>query len=629
MSQDSVIGALKLELKIGSGLEAEQARAKVDTITDEKIIAVLERVEKDYSRAGIDIDSMEIELGRVSEEDLPRVLESELRDRLDRLCGKDLFGFIPDDDIFSVEYSETEVSSSIADSTAGTWEKLSDYLSEPMLPWDAAENFNPADIVIDAAGNLLKKQGREGIDVQFSILDDIQLSRLGEIAESRLALMADRSLDYTKSASATALDYASCEDAKSSLTDSVDMTGRIIDDEADQAILMEVVASVNAILSSRTSESRKFIERSALWRSYLSYHIRKKEVDSFKQDFPEDNTSEETAIVNLNENPGTADAGKSIVDAVTFLTGSKSVTNNGYEGSGEGEAYKDPEERKELEREDSRELGTADMTSIKQDFPEDNFSEVPAVVNLNENPDTADAGKSVVDAVTSLTGSKSVTDNGHEGSEEGEAYEERTHELIQFGDRRLESVHGSQDSSNAWDAEEEEVKSTDKRLHISDAGLVLIHPFISRFMQNMKLVDEKGRFVSFEARIHAVHLLRHLTGFEGEHYEHCLTLEKVLCGLPVAYAVPTAWKASEHDEEEIDSLLNSVISYWASLSKSSTGALRLGFLQRPGSIEHEDGMYIVRVEGSAMDILLDDLPWGLSMIVLPWLEQPIIVEWQR
>lgn len=654
MSEDSVIGALKLELKIRSGLEAEQARAKVDTITDEKIIRVLERVEKDYSRMGIDIDSMEIDLGRVSEEDLPRVLESELRDRLDRLGGKDILGFLPDDDIFSVGCSKTEWPSLIADSSPGIWEKLLEYLSEPKLPWDAADNFNPADIVINAAGNLLKKLGRKGIVSRFSILDDTQLSRLGAIAEARLTFMTDRFLDYSKNASVSAIDDASYKDAKSSLADAVDTSGSINEVETDRAVLMEVIAAVRAIISTRASGSSKLLMRSALWNSYLSDHIGKNAIDNVrkaeedaalaenKQDFLEDNSSEVPVTANPNEKQDKSDDDKLVVDVfssepdhrmgetsghqnhkdtevenvsavipkASTHAGSESVTNNEGEDSKGREAnmrpedskgseayiafgkssgsevYKRPEERKEFDIEDNRGSGNPDKT----------IRLYPEIMSMNDN-----------------------TGNGRD----------RTHKLTQYDDRRLESVHGGQDFSNVWDAEEEEAESFGKRLLISDAGLVLIHPFINRFLQNMKLVDEKGKFVSPETRIHAVHLLRHLTGFEGEHYEHCLTLEKVLCGLPVAYAVPTAWKASEHDEKEIDSLLNSVISYWASLSKSSIGALCLGFLQRPGSIEHEDGMYIVRVEGSAMDILLDDLPWGLSMIMLPWLEQPIIVEWQR
>ena len=117
------------------------------------------------------------------------------------------------------------------------------------------------------------------------------------------------------------------------------------------------------------------------------------------------------------------------------------------------------------------------------------------------------------------------------------------------------------------------MKNIPKKLFISDAGLVLTHPFIARFFRNLKLLDEDGQFISGIARIHAVHLLRHITGYEGEHLEHCLTLEKILCGLPPDYLIPEEWEVTPEEEEEIEGMLGALLSYWPSLRKSSVGAL--------------------------------------------------------
>lgn len=194
---------------------------------------------------------------------------------------------------------------------------------------------------------------------------------------------------------------------------------------------------------------------------------------------------------------------------------------------------------------------------------------------------------------------------------------------------RAELPEALSPQDSVWEITPEEAEPVPERLFISDAGLVLIHPFIRRFFENLKLVDREGRFVSGVARVHAVHLLRHVTGYDDEHLGHRLLLEKVLCGLPADYLVPEEWEVTPGEEEEIQGMLAALMSYWPSLRKSSVVALQRGFLQRPGSIGMQDGSILVRVEGSAIDILMEDLPWETSFILLSWLDKPILVEWQN
>ena len=168
----------------------------------------------------------------------------------------------------------------------------------------------------------------------------------------------------------------------------------------------------------------------------------------------------------------------------------------------------------------------------------------------------------------------------------------------------------------------------DSRYYIQNAGLTLLHPFIVPFLQRLGLV-KKGGLVSPEARVEAVHLLRELVYPGAQHFNHNLLLEKVLCGLPPEYSIPEEWEPTDEMKEESEALLKAVCGHWKPLSKSSTNALRSSFLQRNGSVEMDQGTWIVRVESSAIDILLDELPWELSFIILPWTEQPILVEWQQ
>ena len=76
-------------------------------------------------------------------------------------------------------------------------------------------------------------------------------------------------------------------------------------------------------------------------------------------------------------------------------------------------------------------------------------------------------------------------------------------------------------------------------------------------------------------------------------------------------------------------MLKAVCGHWRSLSGSSVKALCDGFILRPGTVERFEQTWIVKVEGRTIDILMEDLPWELSMIILPWLDNPISVEWQH
>ncbi|MBQ1886464.1 MAG: hypothetical protein II157_04600 [Bacteroidales bacterium] len=174
----------------------------------------------------------------------------------------------------------------------------------------------------------------------------------------------------------------------------------------------------------------------------------------------------------------------------------------------------------------------------------------------------------------------------------------------------------------------ESLSVAEPRYFIKDAGLTLLHPFIVPFLQRVGLV-KKGGFVSPEAQVEAAHLLRELAYPGHPHYNHNLLMEKVLCGLSPFFTIPEDWEPTDKMKEESEALLKAVCEHWKPLSKSSANALRMSFLQREGSLELSEGTWIIRVAGSAIDILLDELPWELSFIILPWNEKPILVEWQQ
>ena len=176
---------------------------------------------------------------------------------------------------------------------------------------------------------------------------------------------------------------------------------------------------------------------------------------------------------------------------------------------------------------------------------------------------------------------------------------------------------------------ERQARPFPRRIHIDDAGLVLLHPFLTAYFTQLQLIDKEKQFKTIEDQKRAVHLLKHLSGDEAAHYSHRLALEKMMCGLPPDFPMEHEFQITEEERQESEAMIASLCQYWRPLNGTSMAGLQHSFLLRHGTIEQSDEAWIVRVEGNAMDILLEDLPWEISTIVFPWMEPMILVEWQH
>jgi hypothetical protein len=56
--------------------------------------------------------------------------------------------------------------------------------------------------------------------------------------------------------------------------------------------------------------------------------------------------------------------------------------------------------------------------------------------------------------------------------------------------------------------------------------------------------------------------------------------------------------------------------------------LRETFLQRPGKLEWHSDKVTLTVETKTVDILLDQRPWSIALIKLPWMALPLYVTWR-
>lgn len=181
-----------------------------------------------------------------------------------------------------------------------------------------------------------------------------------------------------------------------------------------------------------------------------------------------------------------------------------------------------------------------------------------------------------------------------------------------------------EENVNVQDQKEGEIQ---EGVFTTAAGLVLLHPFLNSLFQLLGLLQEK-RFLNIDAQEKAIYLLHYLATGEKKAGEYELLMPKILCAYPIDQPIPKRIKLSDLEMEEADTLLKAAIASWEILKNTSPAGLREGFLQRTGKLQVLEGKIGLQVEKAAIDVLLDHLPWNLSMIKLPWLKEVIRVEWR-
>ncbi|WP_367391966.1 contractile injection system tape measure protein [Lewinella sp. LCG006] len=164
-------------------------------------------------------------------------------------------------------------------------------------------------------------------------------------------------------------------------------------------------------------------------------------------------------------------------------------------------------------------------------------------------------------------------------------------------------------------------------LYIDNAGLVILAPFLPRFFQQLGMVED-GSFITASDAERAVLLLQYLATGQQKTEEHLLLFNKILCGLPLDYPVPSSIEITEEEASMVRSLLNAVLQNWDKMSNSSVDNLRASFLLREGLLKEEEDHWGLVVEPKGYDIILSFLPWTISVVHLPWMEKRVEVDWK-
>lgn len=161
-------------------------------------------------------------------------------------------------------------------------------------------------------------------------------------------------------------------------------------------------------------------------------------------------------------------------------------------------------------------------------------------------------------------------------------------------------------------------------LLVDHAGMVLLHPFLPRFLEGLGVADGDELLDADRA----VGLLHHLATGQKLVPEQTTPLAKVLCGRPLEEPVERDPHLTTDEVAEATALLTAVIGHWEALRSTSPDALRAEFLTRPGTLSTDGGDWVLRVEDRTVDILLAQMPWGISMVQTPWMQRMLRVEWR-
>lgn len=168
--------------------------------------------------------------------------------------------------------------------------------------------------------------------------------------------------------------------------------------------------------------------------------------------------------------------------------------------------------------------------------------------------------------------------------------------------------------------------SKETAFFVKNAGVVLLHAFLPRFFQRLELCED-GFFKTSWHQQKALYLLHYLATKTLQVPEYELVLPKFVCGIPLNQPLDHSILLSEAEQMECENLLATVIEHWNALGSVSPDSLREGFLQRDGLLEKRPAGWFLQVESNTIDLLLNRLPWNLSLMKLPWMEEILRIDW--
>ncbi|WP_062057708.1 contractile injection system tape measure protein [Cellvibrio sp. OA-2007] len=183
-------------------------------------------------------------------------------------------------------------------------------------------------------------------------------------------------------------------------------------------------------------------------------------------------------------------------------------------------------------------------------------------------------------------------------------------------------------NTNPATQSDESTPQWESGLHINNAGQVLAGAFLPRLFSMLNLIQD-GKFIHPGAADRAVHLVQFMVTGEACTPEYDLILNKILCGISTSIPVSAGIEITEQEQTLIEQMLTSMIQHWKVLGSTSIAGLRETFFQRQGWLVLEEDCWRLKVKEQTFDLLLDRLPWSISLIKHGWMDKPLRVSWRN
>ncbi len=165
--------------------------------------------------------------------------------------------------------------------------------------------------------------------------------------------------------------------------------------------------------------------------------------------------------------------------------------------------------------------------------------------------------------------------------------------------------------------------------HLSNCGLILVHPFLVHLFKILEYVDANNTFKNEDLQQRAIQLMYFIaTGETKFSNEAELAMCKIVCGFTIQQAIPKNIILNDEEMNTAQEMMHAVIEKWEKLKSTSIDGLRQTFLQRDGLLEEKDTAYQLTIESSGVDILLDFIPWNINMVQFPWMNTIIYISWR-
>ena len=176
--------------------------------------------------------------------------------------------------------------------------------------------------------------------------------------------------------------------------------------------------------------------------------------------------------------------------------------------------------------------------------------------------------------------------------------------------------------------ESKEVESNDTdSIVIQNAGLIILWPFFYRLFDKCGFLIDR-QFKDEVSLQKSILMTQYLVTDSVDINENELVLNKILCGVPQNTIIDVKIELDEMELDFCDSLLKGVLQNWEKLSNSSVASLRETFLIREGILSPNELDYKLDIFKGTFDMLIDTIPWNISIIQTTFMKNRITVNWK-